>query len=407
MAGLGIRTFELARVVTAHADVTVAHGGDTEGDFEGVPTLPFRPHDPIALRAPLATADVVVTHPVWPLLARWLRRSGARIVHDLYDPEALETLELFAGSRLRPLHLALALDRLHDALRTGHHFMCASETQRDLWLGALLAARAIAPARYDADPTLRSLVDLVPFGVPAERPRPAPGTGPRGRLVPPDAELVLWNGGIWRWLDAEGAIRAVARLAPQRPRLRLVFMGRSSHPAARAAAERARAVAANLGMLGDRVIFHEEWVAYAERAEWLADADCAISAHVDHLESRFAFRTRILDCFWAGLPVACTAGDDLADQVERDGLGAVAPSGDTAALADALGVVLDRGRAAYADALARAAADATWPLAAEPLIRWVTDAGPPAPRLQPARPTAAARARTGAYLFGGRRLLAR
>ena len=39
MAGLGIRTFELARVLAGHADVTVAHGGRSEGDFDGIPLV--------------------------------------------------------------------------------------------------------------------------------------------------------------------------------------------------------------------------------------------------------------------------------------------------------------------------------------------------------------------------------
>src|SRR6185503_10968946 len=62
-----------------------------------------------------------------------------------------------------------------------------------------------------------------------------------------------------------------------------------------------------------------------ERGAWLLDADCAVSAHLDHLESRYAFRTRLLDCFWAGLPIVCTRGDELADRVERERLGEAVP----------------------------------------------------------------------------------
>ena len=59
--------------------------------------------------------------------------------------------------------------------------------------------------------------------------------------------------------------------------------------------------------------------ALRKRADWLLEADCAISTHEDHLETRFAFRTRLLDCFWSALPVVCTGGDELADLVEREG----------------------------------------------------------------------------------------
>ena len=313
----------------------MAHGGRTAGDFEGVHTLPFRPHDPTALRAPIATADVIVAHPVWPLIARWLRRSRARVVHDLYDPETLETLELFAGRPMvaRRLLGHLTLDRLHDALRTAHHFMCASEKQRDLWLGAMLGQRLIDPRLYDRDPSLRSVIDTVPFGVPAEPPaaarrrtRRARASGsPRSAPTPSSCSGTAGSG--------TGSTRR--RPSPPSPSWPAADRGcgccswaarAAMRPAA--ATERARALAADLGVLDRVVLFHDGWVPYEERALWLAQADCAISTHAGHLEARFAFRTRMLDCFWSGLPVVCSAGDALAERVERDDLGAVAPPGD-------------------------------------------------------------------------------
>lgn len=381
MAGLGIRNWELAQVVRRHAEVTIAHGGDEALDDGDLRAVPYRPHDPGTLTGLIDDADVVVAHPQWSPITRQLRRSGARIVFDLYDPETLETLELLSGRpRLARRQLtATTLDRLHDALRSGHHFMCAAENQRDLWLGAMLGLRFIGPDAYDRDPSLRSVIDVVPFGLPSEPPRPIGVRGPRDVLdgVGLGDELVLWNGGIWRWLDAPTAIRAVATLSERRPRIKLVFMGAAGdHPAAQRSAAQARELARDLGLLDRSVIFGEHWVPYGERGQWLAQADCAIAASRDHLETRFAFRTRLLDCFWAGLPVACTTGDELAARVERDGLGAVAPVGDPGALAAALERVLSRGRDAYAPALRAAAARSTWSHAAEPLLRWI-DQPPP------------------------------
>jgi glycosyltransferase involved in cell wall biosynthesis len=414
MAGLGIRYWELARTLAAHADVTIAHGGTDRLDGD-VRTILFDPHRPAALHPAIDDADVVVTHPQWPLVTRWLRRARARIVFDLYDPETLETLELLGGQPLpvRRQMTATTVDRLHDALRTGHHFMCASETQRDLWLGAMLALRLIDPATYDRDPGMRSIIDLVPFGVPELAPAPSAGPGPRERVpaLGEDDEIVLWGGGVWRWLDAETAIRAVVDLARRRPSVRLVFMGASSrHPAARQSVEAARALARELGAFGSLVHFYDGWVPYAERAAWLLQADCALSCHRDHLETRFAFRTRTLDCFWGGLPVVCTEGDDLAEYVAREGLGAACPPADPQAVGVAVEQVLERGRDAYATALRAAASAHTWPNVARPLLRWVD--GEPAPERPGDAPgivrlPLAQRAREGAYRLGGRRLLAR
>src|SRR6202020_463063 len=166
MAGLGIRYWELARALSEHADVSIAHGGRDERETDGVRTIAYRPHAPGRLAPLISRADAVVTHPQWPLITRWLRRSSARVVIDLYDPETLETLALMSGrsAPLRRLLTSATVDRLHAALLVGHHFMCASEQQRDLWLGAMLALRLLDPAAYDRDPSFRSVIDLVPFG---------------------------------------------------------------------------------------------------------------------------------------------------------------------------------------------------------------------------------------------------
>jgi glycosyltransferase involved in cell wall biosynthesis len=415
MAGLGIRCWELARTVRDIATVTLAHGGRAEEERDGVRIVPFRAHAPRALRALIDGSDTVVAHPQWPLVDRWLRRSRARVVIDLYCPETLETLELQAGRRafVRRQMTATTIDRLHASLRTGHHFICASEAQRDLWLGTMLALRLIDPDAYDRDPSLHETIDLVPFGVPAEPPEPCDAPGPRERIegLGADAEIVLWNGGIWSWLDAPSAIRAVATVVPRRPNVKLVFMGvTAEHPAAARSTREARELARELGLLGSVVHFAEGWVPYDERAAWLGQASCAISAHAEHLETRFAYRTRVLDCFWAGLPVVCTSGDDLADQVQREHLGAVAPPGDVDALARALEYVLERGRSEFAAGLAQAAERQRWERVAAPLRRWISQPSlPPRPGESPEalRPPIAQRLREVAYLTGGRAILSR
>jgi glycosyltransferase involved in cell wall biosynthesis len=418
MAGAGIRHLELARVLREHADVVIAHTGAHEEAIDGIPTIPYRPHLPHRLKPTLDEAEFVVAQPQWPLVNRWLRSGRSRVIFDVYDPETFETLELIGSERplVRRIFVDLTLDRLNDALRTGHHFMCATEKQRDLWLGAMVGLRLIDPDGYDHDPSLRSVIDTVPFGLPSEPPSPTILAGPRERLanVDRDSELVLWNGGLWNWLDPVTAVRAASLLAERRPRLRLVFMGASSKAAAAVASDAAHRVARELGAEGSVVHFHDAWVPYDERATWLAQADCAISTHAEHMETRFAFRTRLLDCFWSGLPVVCTGGDDLADRVARDGLGAVAPPGDVRAVADALELVLDRGRASYGDALARVARDYRWPRVARALVAWVTRQAPeqaPAARLGDTRGatkiTGAHRLRSAAYLAGGRLVLDR
>jgi glycosyltransferase involved in cell wall biosynthesis len=377
MRGLGIRYTEIARAL--HGDgveVTLAAPAVEGAAPEGVHCTTWSLDRLRPLRTLLAGVDAVLAPPGPPHVMRALRRADARVAIDLYDPVPLEVLERFRGARspLRTLHSTTATDQLEDALRTGHFYVCASERQRDLWLGALLVLGLLTPAAHDRDPTLRSLIDVMPFGVPTAPPRPgaaAHAIRERFAQICPEDRVLLWNGGLWRWLDAPSAIRAVARVRANGTSVRLVFMGASEAGGAAQALAEARATVAR-ERLGEAVLFNDRWVDYHERGAWLLDADAAISTHRDHLETRFAFRTRLLDCLWAGLPPVVTGGDELAAQIARLDLGAVSEPDDVAGLAAGIEVVLARGRDAYAPRLRAAAEAYTWPRVVAPLRAFVT-----------------------------------
>ena len=107
-----------------------------------------------------------------------------------------------------------------------------------------------------------------------------------------------------------------------------------------AAVDECRTIAASLGLL-DRHVFFNDWVPYDDRAAFLLDADIGASTHRDHLETRFSFRTRMLDYIWAALPIVCTRGDHFAALVDQRQLGLTVPPGDPAALACAIAALLD------------------------------------------------------------------
>ncbi len=75
-----------------------------------------------------------------------------------------------------------------------------------------------------------------------------------------------------------------------------------------------------LGVL-NRNVFFNDWVPYGERQNYLLEADVGVSLHLDHVETRFSFRTRVLDYIWVGLPMVLSAGDALSDLVARQELG--------------------------------------------------------------------------------------
>ena len=394
MAGPGIRYWEIAAALRRRGiEATLAA---PEGSALGG-VVSYRIGEE-ALAALAGRQDVLVV--TGPILEQFpaLKSLGRPLVVDLYDPFLFENLARQVGQEAHEG----GLHALAEQVRCGDFFICASERQRDLYLGMLAAWGRVNPSTYAGDADLRALIDVVPFGVEREPPRP----GPALRAVVPgiaaDDRVVVWNGGLWDWFDPPTAIRAVERLTVAHPRLRLVFLGtRHPNPAIGQPpmAARARALADELGLVG-RSVFFRDWTPYAERGAYLLDADLALSLHVDGVESRFSFRTRLLDCVWAGLPTVASRGDVLVDELAARGLAVPVPVGDPGAVADALTALLDEpdGRASRRARFAALADELSWARAVEPLARFLA-----APRRAADRPAGPSVAVAGAEASGATR----
>ena len=372
MAGPGIRYHRLSVELSRSFAVTLVAPGD------GVSGSPYAFRTPESVHSAAdIDADVVVAQSLPLAVARGLRRGGMRSVFDLYVPALVEAAAQLAQEqepeRRRGIRYAEVVAMTRVALLLGDAFVCASERQRDHWLGALAALGRVTPDAYAADPGLRSLVAVVPFGLdavaPAAGPRVAKGVLPG---IEPSDRLLLWGGGIWNWFDPLTVIRAVGRLAERRDDVKLLFLG-MAHPSAAvdamSMAGRAAALAVELGLEGRAVFFNRSWVPYAERVQWFAEADIGVSAHVDSVEARLAFRTRLLDHIATATPLVVTRGDVLGDLVESRGMGRAVAAGDIEGWVAALGELLDDdGAYAAARAAAGAAQDELgWSHAAEPL----------------------------------------
>jgi len=382
MAGPAIRNFELARVLhKAGHEVTLAAPISTDIDQQPFAVTTWMSGPNGGLRELMHEKDVILIQGYVLEHNMYLIDSGARLVIDLYDPFHLEYVASFdhEPESKRAPDWATVLRAITDQMRLGDFFLCASERQRDFWIGALSSLNRINPETYATDPSLRGLIDLVPFGIPAEPPRKqAPAI--RG-VVPGIGDedfLLLWAGGIYNWFDPLTLILAVAQVSQQHPELKLLFMA-TAHPnpdvPEMAMVTHARRLAEETEMLDRHVFFNKTWVPYEQRADWLLEADAGVSTHQDHLETRFSFRTRILDYFWAELPVICTAGDSLADLVERERLGVTVPPCDVEAVAVALTRMMEHPEERQ-DQSARVREQArhlNWEVAAAPLVRYCGD----------------------------------
>jgi len=376
MAGPGIRYWELARVLSRYAEVTLAVPGSPTRSGPHVRLVSYTYQSPKILDDLVAEHDILVTDPFG---FSHLSSIPPHIfyVADVYDPFPLENLELYRerSPDERNWIYHNDVDLIEPVLHRGDFFLCASERQRDFWLGTLLLAGRLSPALYDEDPTLERLIAVVPCGLPSTPPR---ATAPFLKGVHPavaeDDMLIVWGGGIWNWLDPLTLLHALARVVNDYPHVKLVFPG-TRHPNAivpEMATHRAAVqLAGELGLL-DSHVFFGEWAPYEERANYLLEADIGITLHRRHVETRMAFRTRVLDYLWAGLPIIASDGDATADLVREWGLGITVRPEDVEDLTRALVemVQLSAPRAHYAHALRRAAQHFTWENVTAPLVAY-------------------------------------
>lgn len=377
MAGPGIRYYHLARVLAGYVPTTLAVPGEERphGSLDFA-LVNYRRRTWESLEPHVAAADVCLFPSDVADELPALGASGKHLVVDGYDPLMAEWLALSAGTAPedRRREWGRRMTALARQVLIGDFYICASERQRDWWLGLLEAGGRLNPATFDADPALRRLVDVVPYGLPSTAlppPRPVlkgvwPGLAAGDRLL-------LWGGGLWPWLDPITAIRAVGQIHAKQPEVKLLFPG-TRHPNPAMAGmpnrtEEAKAVAAELG-LADSAVHFGDWLPYADWPHVLQECDVALSLHYDTVETRLAFRSRVLEYIWAGLPTVASGGDATGDLLARYELGVIVPEQDVEAVVTAIVRLLDEPREVRAAAFARARRELSWEQAAAPLVAY-------------------------------------
>jgi glycosyltransferase involved in cell wall biosynthesis len=362
MSAPEIRGWEMAKVLARRHDVTVAAPGELHDGRDGIRMVGS---DRRTLLAEARRHDALIVPRVPPYLFAGLADSDTLIVADLYNPFEEEHAELTSSRAIRrEISLTRVANRMQ--LRNADVLLCAVEPQRERLEAAL---DSLAPVRH------RPPVEVVAFGLPDDPPpsdlRPMRARFPQ---IGADDTVVLWWGNVWRWFDAATALRAFARLAAERRDLRLVITDgrhpRRDWPVLDGGAE-ARALAAELGLLGETVFFLDDWVPQEERHHYLLEADIGLTLARATAETAVAARGRYMDYVWAGLPCVLGAGDVLADRFADVGFASTVAAGDLDGAVAALGRLIDdpaerdRRRAA-----SRPLADEfRWSATVQPLLR--------------------------------------
>jgi hypothetical protein len=376
MAGPAIRAWNIARILAAEHEVRLISTNSATSISDAFSVGYVSNQRPKTMQPHEEWADIIILQGLALKVFPSLETTSKVLVVDIYDPMHLEQLE--QGKDL-PFtvwndQIAHSTGALNHQMQLGDFFLCASDRQRNFWLGQLAALGRVNAFTYSRDTGLDSLIAVAPFGIPSQEPTT---TMPAIRGVVPGIsasdKVIIWGGGIYNWFDTQTLIRAVATLAERRPNVRLFFLG-VKHPnrdvPEMSAVSEARMLATRLGVNNKNVFFNETWVPYEERQNYLVEADIGVSTHFAHIETKFSFRTRILDYLWAGLPIVSTRGDSFGDLVGTENLGASVPEQDERALVDALETLLfDEEAHAIAKAnVLRIREQFTWERALKPLL---------------------------------------
>jgi glycosyltransferase involved in cell wall biosynthesis len=364
MAGPGMRYYEMARAIQdAVVAVTLAipnlpgQSSPSKGQSRPLDCVTYAFDRPAELRALVEALtdevrDVVLVSSFLVDKFPFLAALKQRVVVDFYDPFVLENLYYYLD---QPLSIQESLNErsvqlTNQLAQIGDFFLCGNERQRDYWLGVLTANGRVNPHTFAQDPSLHSLIDIVGIGIPDREPVRKPLLRGIHPIIPADAKIVLWGGGIWNWLDPLSLIRAWPQVLEHLPHARLIFLGvRHPNPDVpeHQMASQALQLAQETGEK-DRTILFIEWLEYEEREALLLEADLGVMLQPVHLETRYSIRTRVLDYVWAELPLVISNGDITSEWVSEYHLGKTVPPSQPAETARAICELLGQPKTSFA-----------------------------------------------------------
>ncbi|HEX3026836.1 MAG TPA: glycosyltransferase, partial [Clostridia bacterium] len=383
MAGPAIRYYEFAKSLSKSCDVVLASCGtcDIESDQFKIIDYSYEHSENLTFEA--MQSDIIVTQGFTLEFCKqfeYISKSRYLII-DLYDPYVIENIEVFKDHEIkrRREDFEFSSSAIINQLKSGDFFVAANSKQKDYWLGMLSSLKRVSPEVYDISHNYNRLIDVVPFGIsdtaPAHKKNVLKGVWPG---ISKDDHVLIWGGGVWNWFDPITLIKGMAVIAQKRSDIKLFFLG-VKHPNPNIPEMKmlndAVELAKETGLYNKSVFFNFDWVDYDDRQNYLLEADIGVSCHFDTIETRFSFRTRILDYLWAGLPIISTKGDYFSDLVEKEKLGITVDFKDEQQIADAVIRLIDD-REFYEQCkkqISRVAEGYKWSKITKPIVDFCSD----------------------------------
>lgn len=275
----------------------------------------------VRLLGSFAGANVVITPAALSAELALIRRTlpSCVLILDMFDAPLVGGLPDVPQGGTGEIDFDLLRLTLEEACQEADYFLVASEEQRLWLLGIMSAWGRLNPRTYASE-----LVLVVPTGAPGGPLPRAEVPLFRGRIVPPDASVVLWPGGVFNHYRPDIVVEALPRVVSACPSARLVFVGarNAAFSPENDVVDRLFRLADAMNREGPRICF-EPGLPYDERHRMYADADVAVCLFDRSLETELSFRTRLVDILWGGVPVVTNAGSSLTRLIDETRSGIV------------------------------------------------------------------------------------
>lgn len=222
------------------------------------------------------------------------------------------------------MQLARMLSLDSALLMRGDRFSTPSRRQRIAVLAELLLLGRLDAASLCIDP-----VSAVPHCV-----MPDLDTSLRSGRRRKDGDfLVISAGSFNRWFDHRTLFHAIEAAMARDPGIRFTAAGGPVPHSPGSWEEFGKMVAES--QFRDRISM-PGWLAREDLDRLFAEADAAVFADIPCPETEMGARTRALDWIAWGIPVVCTRGTEISEDIADEGLGLVVPQSSPGAMAEAI-----------------------------------------------------------------------
>jgi glycosyltransferase involved in cell wall biosynthesis len=246
--------------------------------------------------------------------------NSQQVILDCYVPIYTEVSSRNASnSNLEYKDYQNSLHHWNNSFKRANVLVCANKHQENFYTGVLSALGVLNPLTYN---NIR--IRIIPYGI--DNTQPDPKRTPISDLLICTSNTpfkLLWFGGIYPWFDVTILIDAM-KILRDKHNIVLTMVGIQNpfitNPDFLKTVENVKKKI-ELENISDVINIHE-WVDYESRADWYLDSDIIITINKPGIENEFAWRTRLVDYVWSGIPVLTNGNDPLGELLIKYGAAA-------------------------------------------------------------------------------------